>query len=63
MEHLCEEVRPIVATCLGEIIRIKASITPYDDSTLKRTLQLIVDCLCGIHDIKGPTFGEKVKIL
>ena len=38
MEHPCEDVRLIVAACLGKIIRIATPSTPYNDNILKGVL-------------------------
>lgn len=62
MEHPYEEVRLAVASCHSEIIRITAPIAPYNDDILKKVLQLIVESLHGLHDVKAPIFGKRAKI-
>ncbi|GLJ36131.1 hypothetical protein SUGI_0724820 [Cryptomeria japonica] len=55
LEHPYEEFRLAMATCFSEIIRITTPVAPYNDNILKRVLQLIVESLHGLHDVKAPT--------
>ncbi|GLJ10891.1 hypothetical protein SUGI_0137390 [Cryptomeria japonica] len=63
MGHPYKEVRLVVASCYSEIIRITTLVAPYNDDILKKVLQLIVESLHELHDVKAPTFGKRDKIL
>ena len=61
MEHLWVGMRLAVASSHSEFIRITTPVAPHNDSILKKVLQLIVDSLCGLHDVEGRTFGNRAK--
>lgn len=44
LEHPCERVKLIIASCFSDILRIVAPFPPYNDDIMKRVFQLIVEC-------------------
>lgn len=45
LEHPCEGVRLIVASCLSEIIKITSPMLPYNDDIMWKVFQLIEENL------------------
>ncbi|GLJ06598.1 hypothetical protein SUGI_0042770 [Cryptomeria japonica] len=63
LRHPDDEIKLVVASCLSEIMRIITPQEPYDDDTMKEVLQLVVESLHGLYNVKDPTFGKRAKIL
>ncbi|GLJ14837.1 hypothetical protein SUGI_0241370 [Cryptomeria japonica] len=63
MRNQDEEIRLTVVTCISEIMRITTPKVPYNDVILMEVLQLIVESLHGLRDVRAPTFGKRAKIL
>ncbi|GLJ15580.1 hypothetical protein SUGI_0256080 [Cryptomeria japonica] len=63
LRHPDDEIKLVVTSCLSEIIRIVTPQEPYDDDTMKEVIQLVVESLHGLYNVKDPTFGKRDKIL
>ncbi|XP_059068575.1 sister chromatid cohesion protein PDS5 homolog C-like [Cryptomeria japonica] len=63
LRHPDDEIKLAVASCLSEIMRIITPQEPYGDDTMKEVLQLVVESLHGLYNVKDPTFGKRAKIL
>ncbi|GLJ07342.1 hypothetical protein SUGI_0064820 [Cryptomeria japonica] len=63
MRHPDEEIRLVVVTCISEIMRCTTPKFLYNDDILKEVLQLIVESLHGLQDVKASTFGKRPRIL
>ncbi|GLJ41675.1 hypothetical protein SUGI_0862550 [Cryptomeria japonica] len=61
--HSDDDIKLAVASCLSKIIRIITTQEPYDDDTMKEVLQVVVESLHGLYNVKDPTFGKGAKIL
>ncbi|KAJ7523458.1 hypothetical protein O6H91_18G050900 [Diphasiastrum complanatum] len=63
LKHKDKDVRVLVATCLSEIMRIRAPDAPYNDDILQEIFQLIVSTFQGLDEVASPAFARRVSIL
>ncbi|CAK7338231.1 unnamed protein product [Dovyalis caffra] len=64
--HSDADVKVSVASCINQILRIKALDVPYGDERMKvdlEILQLIVAAFENLSDTTGPSYSKRVSIL
>lgn len=63
LKHPDVNVKVRVASCLSEIIRITAPVTPYNGDKMKEVFQLIVLAFDNFSDTTSRSYSRRVNIL